>query len=176
MSTIPFGPDYKDPPWRWGSYAMGIVGLCLLVWVMTLFSLLPLGWGRLIILTVIALLLSARAGRRWTLGREPERSFARKVQPTVAIDGKPGATYVLMEPAKATKSAKVKPRDFGPVMWALYSVVVRAPIALGDYLLTVIWRVVAGRWEATGIGGARDVDNEDFDFASELPPPDRQTF
>ena len=176
MTPIPFGPDAKDPMWRWGSFAMGVVGFILLLWLMTLFDTLLLGWSRLLVLIVIAVVLSLRSGRRWTLGREPEGSFSKKVPPTVAIEGKPGATYVLMEPAKATKSARVKPRELGPGWWALYSVVVRAPVALGDVILTAIWRVVGGRWEATGMGRGRNVASEDFDLATELPPPDKQRF
>lgn len=176
MTPIPFGPEAKDPLWRWGSFAMGVVGFVLLVWLMTLFDTLFLGWSRLILLAFVAGLLSLRSGRHWTLGREPERTFAKKVSPTVAIDGKPGATYVLMEPAKATKTTRVKPRELGPGWWALYSVVVRAPVALGDVILTAIWRVVGGRWEATGIGRPRNVESDDFDWADELPKPDRRSF
>ena len=177
MKSIPFGPDYKDPPWRWGSFAMGVVGFVLLFWLMTLFHTLLLGWTRLFFLITIALLLSARSGRRWTLGREPERSFTRTVHPTVAVEGTPGSTYVLLEPARSGgKSSKVKPREFGPIWWTLYTVAVRAPVSLGDFLLTVFWRLLGGRWEASGAGRSRDVNTEDFDFASELPPPDRQNF
>ena len=169
MTPIPFGPEAKDPLWRWGSFAMGVVGFILLFWLMTLFGTLFLGWTRLIILIVIAIVLSLRSGRRWTLGREPERSFTKKVPPTVAIEGKPGATYVLMGPANPSKGRRVKPRELGPGWWAFYSVVVRAPVALGDVILTAIWRLVGGRWEATGIGRPRTVDGEEFDRASDLP-------
>lgn len=178
MSAIPFGPELKDPPWRWGSFAMGIVGFILLVWAMTLFETLFLGWFRLIFLVVLALALSARSGRRWLQGREPERSFTKTVHPTVNVEGKPGATYVILEPAKSGggKGAKVKPRDFGPGWWALYTVVVRAPIALGDVMLTLLWRLLGGRWEAGAIGRSRNVASEDVDFANDLPRPDRQAF
>jgi hypothetical protein len=155
---------------------MGVVGFVLLFWLMTLFSTLLLGWTRLFILTVIALLLSSRSGRRWTLGRVPEGSFVRRVTPTVEIEGKPGATYVLMESPKGLRGPRVRPREFGPVVWALYSVFVRAPVALGDVILTGIWRVVGGRWEATGTSATRNVASEDIDFAAELPQPDKQTF
>ena len=174
MSAIPFGPESKDPTWRWGSFAMGVVGFILLFWVMTLFETLFLGWFRLFFLVVLALLLSARSGRRWLQGREPERTFTKTVHPTVNVDGKPGSTYVFLEPAKGGgRAAKVKPRDFGPLWWTLYTVVVRAPVALGDVMLTTFWRLLGGRWQAQSGTGAPSVTSEDFDYSAELPRTDR---
>lgn len=174
MTPIPFGPDVKDPMWRWGSWIMGMVGFILLFWVVSPSHTLFLGLWRVSLFVILALVLSARSAHHWHQGREPERTFARKVQPTVAIDGKPGATYVLLEPAKATKVAKVRPRELGPIWWALYTVFVKAPMALGDAILTGIWRAVGARFEA--VSGGRNVVTEDFDFAQELPKPDKNTF
>lgn len=170
MSAIPFGPDHKDPMWRWGSFAMGVVGFVLLFWLMTLFDTLVLGFWRIVILSAIALLLSLRSGRRWRSGREPDRSYTKTVQPTVAVEGKPGATYVLLEPAK-TKAPKVKPEEFGPVWWAAYTLVVRAPVALGDAILTTVWRL--GERFDPGASRVRNVGSEDIDYLNDLPRTDR---
>jgi len=156
---------------------MGVAGFIGLLWLMTLFDVLLFGWWRLFFLIVIALLLSVRSGRAWTMGREPDSGGTRTTHPTVAVEGKAGATYVMLEPAKAGgKAPRVKPREFSPVWWALYTVVVRAPVALGDFLLTAFWRVVSGRWEAGASAGERTVPPEHFDYPSQLSPPDRERF
>lgn len=173
MTPIPFGPELKDPLWRWGSFLMGVVGFLLLFWLMTLFHTMLVGWTRLFILIGLAVILSFRSGRRWASGREPERQFTKRVHPTVEIDGQPGATYVMLESAKAGR--RVKPRDLTPGWWALYSIVVRAPVALGDVILTAAWRLLGG-WEVTSIGRNRNVDTEDFDSAAHMPQPDKRTF
>lgn len=175
MSAIPYGPENKDPMWRWGSFAMGVVGFVLLYWLMTLFDTLILGWQRVFILIVIAVLLSVRSGRRWASGRDPERTPTRTIQPTVSVEGKAGATYVLLEPAKAPKGAKVKPEEFGPLWWAFYTVLVRAPVALGDAILTTVWRL-GGRFDTGGVGRGRNVGSDDIDFLNELPDPGRRQF
>lgn len=175
MSAIPYGPELKDPMWRWGSFAMGVVGFVLLYWLMTLFDTLLLGWQRIIILAIIAGILSLRSGRLWAAGRMPARGRAKKVSPTVAVEGKDGATYVIVEPGKGPKASKVKPEEFGPVWWALYTIVVRAPVALGDVILTTIWRL-SGKFDASGVGRGRNVDSEDVDFLSDLPDPAQRQF
>lgn len=175
MSAIPYGPQFKDPMWRWGSFAMGVVGFALLYWLMTLFSTLLLGWQRIIILAIIAGLLSLRSGRLWAAGREPERGGTKKVHPTVAVEGKAGATYVIVEPGKASRGSKVKPEEFGPVWWTLYTILVRAPVALGDAILTTLWRL-SGKFDASGVVRGRNVESEDVDFLDELPNPGQRQF
>lgn len=161
--------------WRWGSFAMGVVGFVLLYWLMTLFGTLFLGWQRILILTVIATLLSLRSGRRWRSGREPDRSYTKTVHPTVAVEGKPGATYVLLEPAKGPKGGpRVKPEEFGPIWWAVYTIAVRAPVALGDAILTTFWRL--GERFDPGASRGRNVGSEDTDFLNDLPDPARRQF
>ena len=179
MSAIPFGPEAKDPLWRWGSFLMGIVGFALLLWLFVPSFGLLLGPWRVALLIVASLLLSFRSARRWAQGREPERSFTKTVHPTVNVEGKSGATYVMLEPAKSggPRSVKVKPRDLGPGWWALYTVFVKAPMALGDAVLTAIWRPLGRRWEASGIGIRRSGDAaEEIDFIDNLPNPGRRQF
>lgn len=175
MSAIPYGPEFKDPMWRWGSFAMGVVGFVLLYWLMTLFGTLLLGWQRIIILAIIAGLLSLRSGRLWAAGRPPERGHTRKVHPTVAVEGKAGATYVILEPGKGPKPPKVEPDEFGPIWWAVYTILVRAPVALGDVILTTLWRL-SGKFDASGVGRGRNVESEDVDFLNELPDPAQRQF
>jgi hypothetical protein len=92
----------------------------------------------------------------------------------VDVKGQAGSTYVLLEPARGSK--RVRPREFGPVMWALYSVFVRAPVALGDVVLTLIWRAFGGLGSAVSGALQRSVQLERIDHAEQLPPPDRDTF
>lgn len=177
MSAIPFGPEAKDPLWRWGSFLMGIVGFILLLWLFSPQHGLLFGFWRVGMLVVFSLLLSFRSAHHWAQGREPEKSFSRTVQPTVNIDGKPGATYVMLEPAKGGgRATKVKPRDLGPGWWALYTVFVKAPMALGDAILTAIWRPLGRRWEASGIGIRRSTGGENVEFGDNRPPPGNQHF
>jgi predicted tellurium resistance membrane protein TerC len=126
---------------------------------------------------VVGVLLSARSGRAWAQGRTPEASFTRTSQPTVAVEGKAGATYVLLEPVKAPKGSRVRPRDFSPGWWAAYSVVVRAPVAFGDFILTIFWRSTAGLWGSSGTTAAeRKMQIEHVDFPDRLTAPDRESF
>lgn len=174
MSSIPFGPDYKDPPWRWGSFLVGVAGFAALAAIATLGGIWLIGWWWFVAV-ILGLLFSARSGRAWARGRVPERTFSKKVPPTVAVEGKAGATYVLLEPAK--NRVIVKPRDFGPGWWALYSIVVRAPVAFGDFILTIVWRFAANLWgSSSGSPAERNLHQDHIDFPNRMPPPDSETF
>lgn len=174
MSTIPFGPEYKDPPWRWGSFLVGVVGFVALLALATLFDVWLLGWWSVVFI-VLGYLFSARSGRAWARGRVPESSFGKTSHPTVAVEGKAGATYVLMESAKAGKGPTPKPREFGPFWWSIYSLFVRAPVAFGDFLLTVFWRFTSTFW-STSPGSPSERNIEHLDFPARMPPPDQEKF
>lgn len=176
MRTIPFGPDAKDPPWRWGSFLIGVAGFAVLAAIATLGGIWLIGWWWLVAVG-LGLLFSARSGRAWARGRPPEANFAKTSHPTVAVEGKAGATYVLLEPARAPRGSKVKPNELGPVWWAIYSLVVRAPVAFGDFLLTIFWRFTGTFWSnSAGSPSDRSLQIDQFDAPGRMPPPDRDTF
>jgi predicted tellurium resistance membrane protein TerC len=174
VSSIPFGPDYKDPPWRWGSFLIGVAGFVVLAAIATLGGIWLIHWWWFVAV-ILGLLFSARSGRAWAQGRPPESSFTKKTQPTVAVEGKAGATYVLLEPAK--NRVFVKPRDYGPGWWVLYSVVVRAPVAFGDFILTIIWRFASGIWgSSSATARERNLQFDHVDAPGRTRPPDSEKF
>ena len=172
--SIPFGPERKDPSWRWGSFLIGVAAFVLIAWVATLGGINLFGWWW-IVAVVLGVVFSARSGLAWTRGEVQDVvSAARTVQPTVDVRGQAGSTYLLLEPAKA-KGPKVRPREFGPMWWALYSVVVRAPVALGDWVLTLAWRAGGAR-NASAAALRQRVQMDQIDRLEDLPDPDRERF
>ncbi len=150
--SIPFGPERKDPPWRWGSFLVGVASFAALAFIATLGGINLIGWWWFVAV-VLGYLFSLRTGRAWAQGRGREIDPPRTVHPTVDIRGQQGSTYLVMEPVKVKSSgggSKVRPREFTPFWWALYSVVVRAPVALGDFVLTIAWRLSSGVWAGNG--------------------------
>lgn len=177
-APIPFGPERKDPPWRWGSFLVGVASFALLAWIATLGDINLIGFWWFFSI-VLGGLLSIRSGRAWASGEVAELVQRRTVQPTVDVRGQGGSTYVLMEPAKVKGGPKVRPREFGPLWWALYSVTVRAPLALGDAVLTSAWRLSNGFWSGGSSAAARQYELEhmdEVDHPENLPSPDRERF
>lgn len=161
LRPIPFGPDYKDPLWRWASFLMGVATFVVLIALATWGGIVLFGWWWLVAV-VLALLFSLRSGRAWARGTPPLTTFA----------------LVDERGVEAPRRAQVRPREFGPFWWAVYSLFVRAPVALGDVVLTGFWRLVGGLWNTSGPDPQEEVRMEslDYDYASELPPPDRERF
>ena len=170
---MPFGPELKDPLWRWGSWLIGVVAFLGLAWLATLGGIDLIGFYWFVAL-VLGVLFSLRTGRAWQRGERPERHFAKVIQPTVDVKGQAGSTYVLMEPARSSK--KVKPREFGPLWWTLYSIVVRAPVALGDVVLTLGWRLLGGLGNGGGSAALARFQMDRIDHPERVPPPDRDIF
>jgi hypothetical protein len=170
---LPFGPQLKDPLWRWGAWCVGLVAFFFLLWVAT--------WGGVqlvwhmwsLVLLILGVFLSFRFGHAYGRGEILERHFAKQVHPTVDVHGQPGSTYVVLEPARSGR--RVKPESFSPFWWALYSIVVRAPVALGDIVLTLGWR-----WFG-GLGGGsgslwRGLQMDQMDHPDRIRSPDDETF
>ncbi|HMO00043.1 MAG TPA: hypothetical protein PKD59_11570 [Miltoncostaeaceae bacterium] len=171
---LPFGPELKDPLWRWGAWCVGLVAFLFLLWVAT--------WGGVtlvwhmwsLVLLIFGVLMSFRFGRAYGRGEILERHFSKQIHPTVDVQGQPGSTYVVLEPAR--RAGKVRPEGFSPFWWALYSVVVRAPVALGDVVLTLGWRTLGG----LGGGGSgalwRGFQMDSLDHPDRGRSPDDETF
>ena len=64
----------------------------------------------------------------------------------------------------------MRPRELNPGPWGLYSVVVRAPVAVGDLVLTYFWRFVGS------VSGYSQNSNRWGSSSSYLRPPDKQGF
>jgi hypothetical protein len=152
---------------------VGLVAFFFLLWVGT--------WGGVtlvwhvwsLVLLIFGVLLSFRFGRAFARGEILERHFAKQVHPTVDVQGQPGSTYVVLEPAR--RGGKVRPESFSPFWWALYSIVVRAPVALGDVVLTLGWR-----WFG-GLGGGngslwRGLQMDQMDHPDKIRSPDDERF
>lgn len=170
---LPFGPELKDPLWRWGAWAVGVVTVVALLWLATLGDVNLLLHVYTLVLLVFGVLMSMRTGRAWQRGERPERHFGKVVHPTVDVQGQPGSTYVLVEPARTGR--RVRPDQLSPFWWALYSVVVRAPVALGDVTLTLGWRWLGG----LGAGGAaltRGLQMDHLDHPDRVRSPDDDAF
>lgn len=172
---IPYGPERKDPSWRWGSFLIGVASFAVLAWIATLGDIDLLGWWWLVTI-VLGVLFSLRSGRAWAAGDVAEIRQSRALPPTVEVTGQPGSTYVLLEAGKGKGGARVKPREFGPFWWALYSLAVRAPVALGDFVLTSAWRASGGFWNGGSASRGQLEELDQVDHAEELPQPDRQRF
>ena len=159
LRPIPFGPDYKDPLWRWASFLMGVATFVVLIALATWGGIVLFGWWWLVAV-VLAMLFSLRSGRAWARGTPPLTTFA----------------LVDERGVEAPRRAQVRPREFGPFWWAVYSLFVRAPVALGDVVLTAFWRLVGGLWSTQGPEPQEEVRIDSLDYAGELPPPDRERF
>ena len=156
---IPFGPDFKDPPWRWASFLMGVAAFVALLAIATLGGIWLIGWWWFFAI-FLAIVLSLRSGRAWARGLPPQSTFA----------------VIGERAAEAPRRAQVRPREFGPFWWAVYSVFVRAPVALGDLVLTVGWRLADGLWSTSGVDSGQDLQIDELDYTSDLPQPDKDTF
>ena len=124
-------------------------------------------------LFIFGVLMSFRFGRAWKQGEVLERHFAKQIHPTVDVQGQPGSTYVVLEPARVGR--RVRPESFSPFWWALYSILVRAPVALGDVVLTLGWR-----WFG-GLGGSsnalwRGFQMDQVDHPDQVRSPEDEKF
>jgi hypothetical protein len=153
---------------------VGVVAFLLLLWIATLggVSLLWNFWA--LVLFVFGVAMSFRAGRAWQRGERLERHFARQVHPTVDVQGTSGSTYVLLEPART--AGKVKPEHFSPFWWALYSILVRAPVALGDVVLTLLWRTFGGLGGSGTSALLRGFQMDQLDQTDRGRSPEDETF
>lgn len=157
---MPFGPEHKDTLWRWASFAIGLAGFVVLIWIATLGGVSLFG-TRWLMLVVAGGVLSIRAGLAFRRGESRElRSRIHTVEPTVDIRGQAGSTYVMLD---KPKGARVRPREFSPFWWALYSVFVRAPVHLGDAVLTALWRGRSGWMNGGSANLARQFDQEQME-------------
>jgi predicted tellurium resistance membrane protein TerC len=153
---------------------VGLVAFFALLWIATLggVSLLLHFWT--LVLLVFGVLLSFRFGRAYGRGEPLERHFSKQIHPTVDVHGQPGSTYVLLEPARTGR--RVRPEGFSPFWWALYSILVRAPVALGDIVLTIGWRTLGGLG-GTGSGALwRGFQMDRIDHPDGGRSPDDETF
>jgi predicted tellurium resistance membrane protein TerC len=160
--------------WRWGAWAVGVVTFLALVWIATLggIDVVLNFWS--IVLLVFGVLMSMRSGRAWKRGERPERHFTREVHPTIDVQGQAGSTSGLRAPGRAGR--RVKPEELSPFWWTLYSVVVRAPVALGDIVLTLLWRWFGG---AGGGGTAalwRGFQVDQVDSSDRVRSPEDEKF
>ena len=165
---VPLGQDLKDLPWRIGAWFVGIWAFIVLLWIFTGGNVSLLQWWQKALLFGIGVLLSYPYYRDWKRG-EVVTATAVATEPAVAVEGKDGATYVVLQ-LGPRGGRTVRPRELNPGPWGLYSVFVRAPVAVGDLVLTYFWRMVgsvSGYSQSSGRWGSG---------TSLRPPPDQQGF
>jgi len=113
--------------------------LLLLSWLLG--DYLNISWRLLGFLFVLGFLLSAPyaldviRGRSQPLPPEPE--------PQAVVHGLPHApnsTYIVVSPPPPRRAFKVV--ELGPISLFFYTILWRAPLALGDQVLTGIWRLL----------------------------------
>jgi hypothetical protein len=152
---VPLGQDLKDLPWRIGAWFVGFLTFVILLQVFTGGSASLFGWWQRLLLFLVGVVLSYPYVRDWRRG-EVIAGKAVADEPTVAVEGKEGSTYVVLQLGQRG-ARTVRPRELNPGPWALYSVVVRAPVAVGDLVLTYFWRMAgqlsgysqsSGRWSS----------------------------
>ncbi len=166
---LPLGQDLKDLPWRIGAWFVGVLAFVLLLQLFTAGGVSLLGGWQRLLLAVIGIVLSFPYVRAWSKG-EVQEVKAVSAEPAVAVEGKDGSTYVVLQLAPRG-GRTVRPKELNPAPWGLYSVVVRAPVAVGDLLLTWFWRA-AGRL----FGYSQSSGRWGSSAASQRPPPDQQGF
>jgi hypothetical protein len=165
---VPLGQDLKDLPWRIGAWFVGFLTFVILLEVFTGGSVSLFRWWQRLLLFLVGVMLSYPYLRDWRRG-EVIAAKAVTDEPTVAVEGKEGSTYVVVQLGQRG-ARTVRPRELNPAPWALYSVVVRAPVAVGDLVLTYFWRMVgqlSGYSQSSGRWGSG---------SSSLRPPDQQGF
>lgn len=141
-------------------------------------DLVDVGFGRLAALLILGgLTVSAPYGIGWLRG-EHESVEADMPAPLERLDGAPGATYLVLNPTDAPRAAgvskAVKPKELGPGWYALYTVLWRWPVIIGDALLSGLWSLAGLVWSAPG--GTRSTAIDEIDRPESHPAPDRHTF
>jgi hypothetical protein len=165
---LPLGQDLKDLPWRIGAWFTGIWAFIILLWIFTGGSVSLFQWWQKALLFLIGVVLSYPYVRDWKRG-EAVAAKAAVTDPAVVVEGKDSGTYVVLQMGPG-RGRTVRPRELNPGPWGLYSVVVRAPVAVGDLVLTYFWRLVgsvSGYSQGTGRWGSS---------SSYLRPTDKQGF
>lgn len=174
---IPFGPETKDAQWRWGAFLVGIAAFAALVWIATLGDIDLIGWWWVFAL-LLGGLFSIRSGRAWSRGEAAVPEPSHGTPTALRVSGAPGSTYVILDGGRGRHGVRVRPRELSPFWWALYSLVVRAPVALGDFVLTLAWRVTGGVGGGSGVALRRSLerDHERADLDDSFVDPDRERF
>ena len=168
---LPLGQDLKDLPWRIGAWFVGVWAFIILLWVFTGGAVSLFQWWQKALLFLIGVVLSYPYARAWSKG-EVHDVKAATVEPAVAVQGKDGSTYVVLQMGPSKGGGRtVRPKELNPAPWGLYSVVVRAPVAVGDLVLTWFWRAMGrlfGYSQSSGRWGSSS--------STLRPPPDQQGF
>jgi hypothetical protein len=166
---VPLGQDLKDLSWRIGAWFVGFLTFVVLLQVFTGGSVSLFQWWQRLLLFLLGVVLSYPYVRDWRRG-EVIAAKAVATEPAVVVEGKDSGTYVVLQMGQRF-GRTVRPRELNPVPWGLYSVVVRAPVAVGDLVLTYFWRMV-GSVFGYGQSGGRWGSSS----SSVRPPPDQQGF
>lgn len=143
-AEFPLPRHRKDELWQIACWPTGVIALLTFVWVFTFFKinlLTWMGWWQWLVILALIGGFSSRAPLLWAR-REEHVDDDEAVTPSVNIAGQEGSTYVVVEPPRLPGQRRrgVRPRDYEPSHWTLYSALVRGPLELGNVVLTYLWR------------------------------------
>jgi hypothetical protein len=98
-------------------------------------------WRVLAFLYVLGFILSAPFALDVLRGRKEPRPAEPEPQAVVhGVPHAPNSTYIVVSPPPPRRAFKVV--ELGPISLFFYTIFYRAPLALGDQVLTGIWRLL----------------------------------
>jgi hypothetical protein len=135
------GPARKSQAWRAGALFLGWAVILILIAVLPFPFEFSVGW-LVVALALGGLALSIPFGLSWLRGEEPAE-LPRDPVPVRVTDvptGQPGATYVVVA---SSLPRALRYKELHPFWYFLGAIFWRGPMALGDWLLTGLWNLIA---------------------------------
>ncbi len=174
------GPWRKSAAWRGASFMLGFAILLLVVdWALG--SRLEIGFGRLVTIFIVGgLTLSVPYGLAWFRGELPAPPRADAAIPITParVEGERGHTYVIVNPAPGGGGGgmkrAVRAKELGPGWYAVYTLVWRWPVLVGDAILSGLWSLIGRVFNRQS--DPRSTAPGQIDHPEKHPPPDRTTF
>ena len=163
------GPERKTTGWRIASFLMGLAAILV---VLDFLGWVGVGTRLFAMLLIGGVAISIPYGVAWAQGRAPEPPRPRDPIVDQVRAGEPGSTYVIVHPE--TRRRKLRPKEISAGWYALYTIVWRVPVTLGDYVLTGLWRVIHRIWGFNGTPRLSDLPRPQSEQRE--PPPDRDLF
>jgi hypothetical protein len=177
------GPARKSPIWRGASLLIGW-GLLLFVlfgWILSPWVDVP-GLTRIVLILIgLGILLSIPYGLSWLRGDADESGdLPRPALPEVHTTGE-GTTVVVMPPVTSLRGPRI--RELGVFAYLSWAIFYRAPLVVGDFLLTGLWNLIGAirrrlddRYRPTPPGGwGRRYEDSQSTLDLDTPP-DQRTF
>jgi hypothetical protein len=96
----------------------------------------------LVVMLIVGLLLSVPFALDVLRGREEPPPSPQPVYGEVhGVPHAPNSTYIVVSPPPRRQAFRVL--EFGPIAFFFYTIFWRAPLGLGDWVLSGLWRLLA---------------------------------